>query len=207
MGLSNALFLVLSALLIDTGYSSVSAPFCQCPCENRISISKDWFNCITIYSMKTKGYVTADEHYPFLQYYERYVFATNQNKLWGTAKWKVEYKEGNNGTYGLKNLYVKEWLHAGRNDQARDSFRRYLLTKIRGDPNIPPRDGYWQFIPDPKIGKDVYRIRNTFTGEYLFVDDEQHIQRYDYNRLYLWRLTGNYQSTDNRHWFKLAKCK
>lgn len=207
MGLRYELFFLLVGIFPDIGYTEKpSASFCQCPCTNRVAINKDWFNCMTIYSVRTGGYLTADEHYPFLKYYERYVFVTNKNKLWQTAKWKVVYKDANDRTYSLKNEYVKEWFHAGIDEQARDAYRRYALTKIRGDENVPPKDAYWQFIPDPKIGKDVYRIRNAFTDEYLYVDDEQHSQRYDYNRVYLWRHMGHYKSDDNRHWFKLAKC-
>lgn len=207
MELLQILGLVLSALLFDTGFAEQRpATFCQCPCESRVAINKDLFKCMTILSVKTGGYLTADEHYVYIKGSERYVFVTDQNKLWGTGKWKVVYNEANDRTYSLKNEYVKEWLHTGTDQQARDAFRRYTLTQVKGVENVPPRDGYWQFIPDPKIGKDVYRIRNAFTGEFLYVDDEKHDQRNAYNRAYLWRHVGHYQNTDNRHWFKLGKC-
>lgn len=207
MKLLKVLVFLLSALFINTVYPlQRPATFCQCPCEARVAINPAWFSCVAISSLKTGGYLTADEQSAYIPNAERYTFVTNNNQFYVTGKWTVAPYNAANSTYSLMNHHVKEWLHAGSDEWARDASRRYLLTKIKGNSNMAPRDGYWQFIPDAKMGNAVYRIRNALTGEFLYVDDEQHEQRKQFKRVYLWRHAGHYQATDVRHWFRLAKC-
>lgn len=197
---------VLSVFVFDASQAAQrSATMCQCECQNRVTLDPSLHNCMTIFSKKSKGYITADEHYVFEPNEKRYVFATNKNKKWETAKWFVYTKDSFNQSYALRNKYVNEWLFAGSDLAARDAYRRYVFTWVK-EKEIVPYEGYWQFIPDPNKLRDGYRIRNAWSGEYMFVDDETHSPRYDYNRVYLWRHVGQFQSTDDRHWFTVAKC-
>uniref|UniRef100_A0A1Q3FTF7 Putative conserved secreted protein n=1 Tax=Culex tarsalis TaxID=7177 RepID=A0A1Q3FTF7_CULTA len=158
---------------------------CTCPCQQRVELPKDLLDCVNIKSVKTRGWMNTDQNHMFADDLKRYVYFTgfekqrNQNQ---NANWRLYTKPSYNKSYAIRSRWMLEFLFASKDD-TRNTFSRYVLSWKKDYLEIP-EEGYWQFIP---AGKNQYRIRNTWSGEYLYVDQDNHYQVKGTKRPYTYR--------------------
>ncbi|XP_058452018.1 uncharacterized protein LOC131430822 [Malaya genurostris] len=197
------LLFIFAALFLKTN-SQAPCPFCKCECENRSPLNVKQHSCVMIRSMKNLGWLYADRNNVFTPNKHRYVYMSKSQTVGNRdAQWNVKVEPYYKKSYPLNNAGLGEWLIPGSDQLARNAERRYVFTHQQ-QKSVIPKEGYFQFIKDPNNTLLGYRIRNAWSGEYLYVDEEYH-QGGNF-RVYLYRQHGNYDMTDKKYWFDLIPC-
>lgn len=197
--------LLPSIVLLFGGTLAGPSQHCTCPCEQRVELPKDLLECVNIKSVKTRGWMNTDQNHMFTDDVKRYVYFTgfekqrNQNQ---NADWRLYTKPSYKKSYAIRSRWMLEFLFAATD--TRNTFSRYVLSWKKDYLEIP-ESGYWQFIP---AGNNQYRIRNTWSGEFLYVDNDGHYQVKGTKRPYTYRHMNHSPTNQgaNADLFEVLKC-
>ncbi|XP_055593545.1 uncharacterized protein LOC129744841 [Uranotaenia lowii] len=190
--------------LILEVFSKGASSFCRCDCETRVTFSKFRESCVMLRSIKYGGHLTADIDRVFKWDHLRWVYVTRQPVSLNTAKWQLRTQPHYNNSYAIRNLALKEWLLVG-DDSSWSAEKRLVLT----DRSINRiwKNGYWQFIPDEHgIKPGVYRVRNTWTGEFLAADSKWHDTNIIGGRRAVTWKRHTYDFRDDKFWWTIDNC-